>query len=100
MSSVDEASAALEMCKGDSPLPCILAGSNVGLAKWTSQYCEARQPLSVLKRVTADIVNAYDIEEREEKEKRKRAREPDEEGWITVTRKRRSTMTQSQVKVH
>ena len=94
MSSEAEASAALKLCEAESPLPCVLNEDSVGLKKWTSQYALPRQTSAMLKRRVADAVSAYDIQQREEEARVKRESEPDEEGWIKVTRKRKSTQAQ------
>ena len=92
MSSANEAKAALQMCEADTVLPCQL--SNVGLKRWALKYARERCSVATLERRAVGVVSSYDLQQDVERQKKRRAGEPDEEGWITVTRKRRANQTQ------
>ena len=92
MSSTSEARAALQMCEADTVLPCQL--SCVGLKKWCLGYARERCSVSSLERRAVGVVSSYDLRQDMERDKKRRAGEPDEEGWVTVTRKRRGTQTE------
>ena len=88
MPSVSEATAALKLCVSGTALPCCL--SDIGLRSWSGQYTGARPTVTTLESVATGVVTSYD-HQHQEKFKERKAGQPDEEGWITVTRKRRST---------
>ena len=94
MSSASEAKAGLKLCEVDSALPCQLDQTSVGLKKWTQEYIVARPNVSTLERDAVGVVSDYDLRQNLERLKTRKAGEPDEEGWITVTRKRRSNQLQ------
>ena len=84
--SEGEVDAALRLCHAPTPIPCPTT-SPVGLRKWAREYLLARPSVGALEKVAEEGVALYD-KQREEAEKiRVKAGQPDEEGWITVTRK-------------
>lgn len=86
MSSESEASAALHLCDVDRPLQCRL--TDIGLKRWTTQYAKERPSVSALEDMAMGVVSSYDLCQNK-KLKEQKVGEPDEEGWITVTRKRK-----------
>ena len=86
MSSESEARAALQLCDVDTALQCRL--TSIGLKRWTTHYSKERPSVSALEGMAVDVISSYDLC-RNEKLKKRRFGEPDEEGWITVTRKRK-----------
>ena len=95
MSSVDEASSALDLCEADTALPCPLSSSNLGLEKWSLGYAKQRKTMTSLEGDAVGVVNSYDRRQFKERLKEKRrGQQPDEDGWITVTRKRKSAHSQ------
>ena len=91
MSSVVEASAALRLCEADTALPCSLCSTDLGLNKWTHRYAKQRRTMTSLEGDAVGVVNSYDRRQNKERMMEKRRGQPDEDGWITVTRKRKST---------
>ena len=89
MSSAAEASLALELGDSDIPIPCHTG--DVGLCKWVCQYQEVRKKEAELERSVEVVMREYDTRVEEREVQRKGAWHPDEEGWITVTRKRKQT---------
>jgi len=89
-SSSEEVAAALNLCSASEPIPCTVQRL-VGLAKWCAEYALVRTNLKSLQAEVEAQLRTYDSQKEEEGAKRKRAREPDEEGWITVTRRRPQT---------
>lgn len=77
---------ALKLCHSSDPIPCAL--SRCGLAKWSSEYMQDRLRVGLLEEMAEVGVACYD-KQREEAElaRKKKAGVPDEDGWITVTRK-------------
>ena len=94
MSSLDEASAALRLCEADTALSCPLSPTDLGLAKWASGYVKERKTMTSLEGDAVGVVNLYDRRQYKERMMEKRRGQPDEDGWITVTRKRKSTHSQ------
>ena len=94
MSSVDEACAALKLCEAGSALPCPLSSTNLGLKKWSLHYAKQRKTMTSLEGDAVGVVNSYDRRQYKERLKEKKGGQPDEDGWITVTRKRKSTHSQ------
>ena len=94
MSSVDEACAALKLCEADSALPCSLNPTDTGLKKWSFSYARERQSVTSLEGDAVGVVSSYDRQQYKERMREKRHGQPDEDGWITVTRKRKSTQSQ------
>ena len=76
---------ALKLSSNSEVIPCPL--SQVGLSKWMSQYMEERPKLSLLEDMAEVGVSCYDRQQEKVKLSRKRANVPDEDGWITVTKK-------------
>lgn len=87
MSSASEASAALELCDTDTALQCRL--TSIGLKRWTALYAKERPTVSALEGMAVGVVSSYDLCWNEERLKERNVGEPDEEGWVTVTRKRK-----------
>lgn len=94
MSSAAEASAAMKLSEADVALPCPISSDHVGLARWSFQYVRQRPTMTSLEGVAVSVVDSYDHQKYKEKMKEKKLGQPDEDGWITVTRKRRSVYSQ------
>ena len=86
-SSSEEVGGALNLCSASEPVPCPVHRS-VGLTKWCAEYASVRTSVEVLEARVEALVKEYDSHKEEERVERKRAGEPDEEGWITVARRR------------
>ena len=95
MASVDEACAALRLCEADTALPCPLCSTNLGLEKWSLGYAKQRKTVTSLEGDAVGVVNSYDRRQFKERMREKRHGQPDKDGWITVTRKRKSTHSQA-----
>ena len=89
-SSSEEVGGALNLCSASEPAPCPIHRP-VGLAKWCAEYASVRTSVEVLEAHVEALVKEYDSRKEEERVERKRAREPDEEGWVTVVRRRPRT---------
>ncbi len=94
MSSVDEAGAALKLCEAETALPCPLSSTDFSLKKWSLHYAKQRITMTSLEGDAVGVINSYDQQQYKEKMREKRHGQPDEDGWITVTRKRKSTHSQ------
>lgn len=84
--SEGEVDAALRLCRAPTPIPCPTTFP-VGLCKWAQEYLLARPSVGVLEKAAEEGVALYDKQREEVEKRRVKARQPDEEGWITVTRK-------------
>ena len=77
---------ALKLCRSSDAIQCPL--SRVGLSKWTHDYMEMRPKISLLEEMAEVGVACYDRQQEEaEMARKKKTGVPDEDGWITVTRK-------------
>lgn len=87
MSSDNELSCALRLCSGQ-PVPCPTRKS-LGLAAWCKDYQHDRLSIETLESSVAMAMDKYDVRVEADKMEKKRAAQPDEDGWITVSNKRR-----------
>jgi len=76
---------ALKLCGSSEVIPCSL--SRVGLTKWMWEYMEERPKLCLLEDMAEVGVACYDRQQEKTKLARTRGNVPDEEGWITITKK-------------
>ncbi len=77
---------ALKLCHNSDPIPCTL--SHCGLSRWTTEYMQDRLRVGLLEEMAEVGVACYDKQHEEaELARKKKAGVPDEDGWITVTRK-------------
>ena len=82
----EEVSRALSLCSGESPpLSCCIG--DAGLRKWTREYQERYPVQHLLEKAATSGVSAYDEWVESERKRKKHLSEPDEEGWVTVTKK-------------
>ena len=77
-------SRALSLC---SKMVLSCAINSTGLSLWCREYMKAHPCESTLESTAQEGVVSYDMWAEEEKKRKKRLSEPDEEGWITVTKK-------------
>ena len=84
-STESEAMSALNLCLTSEPIPCHT--SCVGLSKWSREYMLGHPSVTSLEAAVEEGVALYDRRREEAIQKQKKAGEPDEDGWITVTRK-------------
>ena len=77
-------SRALSLC---SKMVLSCAINNTGLSLWCREYMKAHPCESTLESTAQEGVVSYDMWAEEERKRKKRLSEPDEEGWITVTKK-------------
>lgn len=87
-SSADEVDGALKMCNVKEPVVCACNQGSCGLQKWCEEYAKERRSLSSLEALVEQVVKRYELKKKEDKDERTKTGEPDEEGWVTVTRKR------------
>lgn len=81
-----EVTSALKLSSSTSPLPCNTAP--VGLMKWCIDYQRQYLDTAALEAAVEQKMATYDMEKEADKaQSRKGFSRPDEEGWITVTRK-------------
>ena len=82
----NDVSKALKLCHNLDPISCSL--SLIGVSKWTRDYLADRPSISSLEEMAEVGVACYDKQQIEaELAKKRKAGLPDEDGWITVTRK-------------
>lgn len=87
-SSADEVDGALKMCAVTEPVICTCARGSCGFQKWCADYARDRTSVSGLEALVEQTVMRYELKKREDKDERRKTGEPDDEGWVTVTRKR------------
>ena len=85
MSSKSEVTSALKLCSSSVPIPCMTCDTGIG--RWCKQYQDSRPNIEHLEASVAKVMAEYDKRVEDSKQERERASQPDEEGWITVTRK-------------
>lgn len=77
---------ALSLCSEEiAPLNCCIG--ETGLKKWCHEYQENYQSENILEKGSKMGVTAYDEWLEKERKRKKHLSEPDEEGWVTVTKK-------------
>lgn len=77
---------ALKLSSSKEAVTCSL--SRVGLLRWTAEYMEERVEARLLEEVAEVGMACYDRQQEEaELARLKKANVPDEDGWITVSRK-------------
>ena len=82
-----EVNAALRLCEAGSAPPIKCDVALVGLRKWAHEYQSSRPDVASLERWAEVGVALYDRQQEEASRVREKAGQPDEEGWVTVTRK-------------
>lgn len=85
-----EVTAALCLCSTDhsslsTPISCTVPAT--GVQKWAREYLLSRPTAASLEKAAEVGVALYDRQQEEAAQARERAGQPDEEGWVTVTRK-------------
>ncbi len=75
----------LKMCKSNMTLSCPI--KNTGLSALYNDYKRQRPPIRILRARAEKQVEKYDTLKDEERKRKRLLSEPDEEGWITVTKK-------------
>lgn len=82
-----EVDAALRLCHAPVSISCLVSSDSVGVSKWVWQYLRGRPSADSLEKEAEAGVALYDRQQEEALEARLKAGLPDDEGWITVTRK-------------
>lgn len=85
--SESDVDSALRLCHTPVPISCVVPA--VGLRKWSREYLLRRRARTLLERDAEVGVALYDHQREEAEKVRAKAGKPDEEGWITITRKTR-----------
>ena len=88
-SSEDEVECALKMCEVSEPVACACMEGSCGVQKWCAEYVLERRSLSSLESLVEQAVKRYELNKQVAKDNRAKTGEPDDEGWVTVTRKRK-----------
>ena len=76
---------ALKLCASGVPIPCTTR--DTGLRRWCKQYEDSRPNVEYLESSVAKVMAEYDKRVEDSKKEREKASQPDEEGWVTVTKK-------------
>ena len=85
-----DADSALQLCHAPTPIDCPVGP--LGLQKWTTEYQMGRPTRASLEKGAEVGVALYDRQQEEAKRLKVKAGMPDEDGWITVTRKTPRTL--------
>lgn len=83
--NAESASEALQLGGRKKSILCKV--KSTGLAKWCSDYAEERKPVKLIESTVAEFMADYDTRKLEDEETKKGLQEPDDDGWVTVTRK-------------
>ena len=83
--SEKDVDSALRLCHAPIPISCSV--SSIGLRKWSREYLLQRPTLASLEEGAEEGVALYDRQQEEAGKVRLKVGQPDEDGWITVTRK-------------
>ncbi|XP_065916650.1 ribosomal RNA-processing protein 7 homolog A-like [Dysidea avara] len=90
--STESASEALQLGGRKKSVLCKVG--HTGLAKWCSNYAENRKAVKLIESTAADFMADYDTRKLEDEQMKKELQEPDDDGWITVTKKNPKLATQ------
>lgn len=85
--SESDVDSALRLCHTPVPISCVVPAA--GLGKWSHEYLLQRRARTLLEMDAEVGMALYDRQQEEAEKVRANAGQPDEEGWITVTRKTR-----------
>ena len=85
-STEEDLLAALKLCSVGTAIPCNTS-TFVGVVKWCRHYTQQRPSVSLLEERAEMGVSLYDQKQEAAAAARKRVGQPDEDGWITITRK-------------
>ena len=86
--TAEEVDCALKMCGVSEAIVCTCTDGSCGTQKWCAEYLKERRSLSTLEALVEQTVMRYELNKQGAKDERTKTGEPDEEGWVTVTRKR------------
>lgn len=81
----DDVTRSLSLCCGAVPLNCCVG--DTGIKKWCREYQDRYAMAHILEAGAKAGVSAYDEWVESERKRKKSLSEPDEEGWVTVTKK-------------
>jgi len=83
--SSESASAGIQLGSRKKSVLCKV--KSTGLAKWCLKYADDRKTVKSIESTVADFMAEYDSRKLEDNKVKKGLQEPDDDGWITVTRK-------------
>ena len=83
--TVEDLTRAISLCQSKTAVSCPI--TNVGLHAWQNEYELQRPSIAILEAKAEKEVEKYDLWTNKEKRRKKLVSEPDEEGWVTVTKK-------------